>query len=397
MSVQFKYEARGASGRLERGLISAADREEALARLNRRKLTPLELKPAPQGAQAARLTDKAARDLSRTLAQLLRAGLSLSQALRFASEELPPAAASAAARMRETAESGEPASSGLDEFTGGEARLLKGVMRAGETSGRLAEALETAAVSFARSAELRARMGTALIYPGFVIAATMATLACFMLVVVPTLAQAFSGAEERLPDSTRALLALSEWLQANGLLVLLACAAIVLVCSVSEPVRLALSRVRDRVLASPIALGVAARLEYSAFSGLAALALHAGVPSGLAFDAAAQGVRNARIRAELLKAVAAIRTGERPSVALDRCARPPQSFLRLMHIGEETGRLADALKNASAMLSAEAEQRLERLGAIAGPIVTLMLGALVASVVASLFLGLLALSDLAEA
>jgi len=53
---------------------------EALERLRRRNLTPLELKPARNVQGAAPLNDLAARDLARTLAQLLRAGLSFAQA-----------------------------------------------------------------------------------------------------------------------------------------------------------------------------------------------------------------------------------------------------------------------------------------------------------------------------
>lgn len=395
MSLSFRYEARGPSGRIERGGLAARDRDDALVRLHRRKLTPLALTPSSGGQVALRLTDAAARDLARTLAQMLRAGLSLAQALRFASDELAPQAASAAARMREAAEAGDPPSQALDDFAGAEARLLKSVMHAGETSGRLAEALEMAAASFGRSAELRGRLATALIYPSFVILATLATLACFLLVVVPTLAQAFAGSEARLPPSTRALLGFSAWLQADGGLMLITAIALAALAASSANIRHTIAALIDRLVIMPWALGVAPRLEFAAFASLAALSLEAGVPSAAAFDAAASGVRNGAVRANLIRAAAAIRLGERPSAALDRLASPPRSFLRLMVVGEETGRLAEALKQASALLATEAEQRLERLGAVAGPIVTLALGAMVAGVVMSLFLGLLSLSDLA--
>ncbi|MES1198607.1 MAG: type II secretion system F family protein [Pseudomonadota bacterium] len=397
MSIVFRYEARGSSGRLERGRLVASNQQDALNRLYRRNLTPFALKQEGGARDAPRLPVTAARDLCRALAQLLRSGLSFAQALRFASEELAPAAASAASRMREAAEEGEPASQALEAYSGAEARLLQGVVLAGETSGRLADALDVAATSFARSADLRARVGTALVYPSFVIAATLATLACFLLLVVPTLAQAFSGAEDKLPDETRSLLALSAWLQANGWLLLAGAGALAILISASVETRRALSAILDQVLVSKLALGVTERLEFSAFASLAALSIEAGVPSAAAFDAAAAGVRNRIMRERLNRTIGAIRSGERPSIALERFAQPPKSLLRLMHVGEETGRLAEALKNAGALLSSEAEQRLARLGAIAGPLVTLGLGALVASIVMSLFLGLLALSDLATA
>jgi type II secretory pathway component PulF len=393
MSAIFRYEARAPSGRLERGTLAASDRQDALQRLHRRQLTPLSLRSGPSASQ--RLSVVAARDLSRTLAQLLRSGLSFAQALRFASEELPPASAAAAAAMREAAEAGDPASSALETFRGAEARLLKGVILAGETSGKLADALDVAAHSFARSAELQGRVSTALIYPAFVIIATFATLACFLLIVVPTMAQAFEGAEDRLPPETRTLLSLSAWLQANGLYLLAGLAAIIALALSSTEMRAFSSAMFDRLMASPLAMGVTPRLEFAAFARLSALSLDAGVPSGTAFDSAAGGARNSVVRDQLRRAVNSIRMGERPSAALGRCASAPKAFLRLVSVGEETGKLADALRNASALLSTEAEQRLERLGSIAGPIVTLALGGVVASIVMALFLGLLSMSDLA--
>lgn len=394
MSLSFRYEARAANGRLERGHVQATDRPDALERLRRRNLTALDLRLDAQTQRAAPLGDVAARDLARTLAQLLRAGLSLTQALRFAGDELPPAAARVALRMRESAEDGDPPSSALDHFDGAQARLLKGVMRAGETSGRLAEALEVAALAFARSAELRARMGAALIYPSFVVLATLAALGAFLFFVVPTMGQAFTGAEDRLPASTRSLLDLSAWLQANGALLILGLCAIVIFAAVNASARSALRALRDRLEISPLGMGVPVRLEYASFAGLAALSLQAGVPTAPAFEAAADAVRNAPLRAGLARATAAIRLGERPSHAFANAGAPAQ-FLRLCHVGEETGKLGDALKQASALLVSEGEQRLQRLGAIAGPLLTLGLGALVASVVMSLFLGLLALTEVA--
>jgi general secretion pathway protein F len=396
MTTMFRYEARGPTGRLERGVVDAPSRAAALERLRQRKLTPVDIKQSNGNSSGvARLTNVAARDLSRTLAQLLRAGLSLAQALKFASDELEGAAAGAAARMKDAAERGDRPSSALAEYAGAEARLLRGVVQAGEASGRLVEALDVAADAFEHAAALRGRIGGALIYPAFVIIATLATLACFLILVVPSLGQAFNGVEDRLPPSTRALMNLSTWLQSNGAITALVIAAVVGLVAISPGAQQAIARLVDRLLASPAGLGIATRLDFATFASLASLSLQAGVPAAPAFEAALDSVRSPSLRSALARAVAEIRIGERPSQALQRWANPPRSFLQLTHVGEETGRLADALQQASALLASEAEQRLARLGAIAGPAVTLVLGLIVAGVVMSLFLGLLAMSDLA--
>ncbi len=396
MSILYRYSAREISGRTVRGRLQAQSRAEALARLHRRRLTPLAIEAAAgQSDSAGQLDDRSARDLARTLAQLLRSGLSLAQALSFAGEELQGEAAFAALRLREAAERGERASAALAQFGGSQARLLAGVIMAGETSGRLPEALEVAAASFTRSTELRTRVATSMIYPGFVVIATMATLSAFVFFVVPTLAGAFEGSEAKLPQSTRTLLALSAWLKTHGLLLVLGVGAAGVSVWSNAWARQALLKAVDFVASSPLGLGIAPRLDFAAFAELAALSLSAGVPGSPAFEAAQAGVRGPGLRARLSDFLLAIRTGELPSAALERTSSPPKTMIRLMQVGEATGDLGSALRQAAELLSAEAEQRMQRLGAIAGPAITLGLGSLVGSVVLSLFLGLLAMSDLA--
>jgi general secretion pathway protein F len=299
--------------------------------------------------------------------------------------------------MQEAAARGERASAALQDYGGGQAQLLAGVIAAGESSGRLAEALDVAAAAFTRSAELKARLGGALIYPGFVIAATCATLASFLIFVVPTLGQAFEGSEAKLPASTLSILHLSAWLRGEGGLDILAGLACVVLALITPAVRARLGVVAAHAALSPLGMGVAERLACSAFASLAALSLQAGVPVPQAFEAGARAQTNPVTRRRLSAVAAAIRSGEAPSVALERNGGAPRAFVRLARLGEETGSLGETLKEAGVLLSAEAEQRLERLSAIAGPVVTLALGGLVASVVMSLFLGLLSLSDMALA
>lgn len=399
MRTAFRYTARERSGRTVRGRLEADSPADALARLHGRRLTPLAVAPQRELGRGApaRLGDRHARDLARTLAQLLRSGLPLVQALRFAADELEGPAAAAALRLREAAERGERPSSALGEFAGAPARLLAGVLLAGETSGRLAPALQMAAETFARSAELRTRVATSMIYPAFVILATLATLGVFVFFVTPTLAGAFQGSETQLPASTRRLLAVTTWLRGHTLGLLAGTGACGLLLWRAPGVRGRLARMFEATLASPAGLGIAPRLEFAAFARLTALSLDAGVPAAAALETAAASVRGDGLRARLAQAMAAMRVGERPSEALARLARPPRTLVRLMQVGEETGDLGAALGQAAALLASEAEQRLQRLGAIAGPVITLGLGGLVASVVLSLFLGLLAMSDLAGA
>ncbi|MFO1015788.1 MAG: type II secretion system F family protein [Caulobacteraceae bacterium] len=401
MTVRFQYRARDRNGRAVKGALEAGSPPEALARLRQRDLTPLALEREASGAvrrhDGAAFDEIAARDLTRTLAQLLRSGLGLPAALQFACDELTGASAGVAQRIRESLDRGERPSAALSDVNGAPARLLSGVLVAGEASGRLAEALEVAAASFTQSAALKARVVASMIYPAFVLLATLATLSAFIFFVVPTLAGAFEGSEAKLPETTKFLLGVSAWLKANALIALLIALIAGLLIWSSRAAKAWLAAALEFVLASPAGLGIAPRLQFAGFAELAALSLLAGVPVAQAFEAARSGVTGPALSRQLEAFVSAVRLGERPSEAMRRLARPPRALGRLMQVGEETGDLGTAMRQASVLLNDEAEQRLTRLGAIAGPMITLGLGGLVASVVLSLFLGLLAMSDMAAA
>jgi general secretion pathway protein F len=318
----------------------------------------------------------------------------MTQALRFAAEDMGAGAvALAAQRMREAVDRGETASSALVHFTGAPAKLLRGVIAAGEASGRMAQALRVAGISFARAADLREKALGAMIYPAFVLAMTAATLLVFLVFVVPSLADVLGGDRQSLPIATRVLLSISTWMRADGPPAALLLLAAGLLASRSGKLRSSLAAWADGLAMHPLGAGVAPRLHYASFARLAALSIEAGVPSAIAFETATAGVGSEQARRSLLRAAQAIRVGAGPSEALVRFAHPPRTLVSLMRIGEQSGRMAESLNHAADLMAAEAEERLRRLGAAAGPAVTLFLGAMIGGVVLSLFLGLMAMTD----
>lgn len=391
MSDLFEFRARNASGASERGILYAVTREEALRDLRLRNLTPLALERQTASARIA-LSDEAARDLAKTLAHLLRSGLSLSQGLHLAAQELDRAGASAALALKEAVERGHPLVEGLVTFRGASAEVLRGVLVAGSESSQLARALELAGANLHRSAELKARLRTGMVYPAFVIISSMATLLGFLWFVVPTLTGALTRDVAALPWSTRLLLDVSAWLRGNANQISIGLAGLVLI-SLTPPARRAMERVIARVLASPLAFGIPRRFELASWASLAALSLETGSTAVAAFEAAITGVRERGLADGLRAAIDRMRIGERPAMALAQCISLPPVMLRLLQVGEETGRTPEAMTQASEALIREAEQRLSRLGAIVGPMVTILLGAIVAAMVLSLFLGLLSVSD----
>src|SRR5688572_10015863 len=68
------------------------------------------------------------------------------------------------------------------------------IVRAGEAAGALGQTLDELAAFLERSAEFRARIASALLYPAMLSIAAAAALAVIMLVLIPTIAPMFADA-----------------------------------------------------------------------------------------------------------------------------------------------------------------------------------------------------------
>jgi len=90
-----------------------------------------------------------------------------------------------------------------------------------------------------------------------------------------------------------------------------------------------------------------------------------------------------------------LKQGQELSTLLDSAALFPKAAVQLVRVGEETGRLQEMLIEAADTLDREAQNTIKRLLSILVPSVTIVMGALVAVLIASVLVGILSLNDLA--
>jgi general secretion pathway protein F len=90
-----------------------------------------------------------------------------------------------------------------------------------------------------------------------------------------------------------------------------------------------------------------------------------------------------------------LKQGQDLSLLLDHAEIFPKAAVQLVRVGEETGRLADLLEEAADTLDREAQNTIDRLLSVLVPIITIVMGAIVAGLIASVLVGILSLNDLA--
>jgi len=259
-------------------------------------------------------------------------------------------------------------------------------IRAGEASGRLAEVFDRLADHFETQDSQKSRIATALVYPTFV--ALVSLLVCAVLVtqVAPELRMMFDSANRPLPDLTRLVLHTSDALTQNRVLSL--AVAFGLVGGV-----IALWRApgpRDAILTRMLHLPLVGRqLRLSICAQyLRTLALVLGSKQTVlaAVGSAAEVVTIRAVRAEADAVIADVTQGATLTAALDHLTLLPAVVRQMIRVGEETAGIDRMAERAAMVLEGWLDTERKRLAAILDPLLMMLIGVFVLTVVLAVLL-----------
>jgi len=384
-NLSFAFTAVTATGALESGVVEATSREAAAALIGGRGGFPISV--TPRTSRWLGTAAISAQDLAlglRSLATLIGAGIPLSRAFAVLDELAPPALKGALPDLRHRVEQGEPLAAALEASSLPFPAFVIGIIRAGEAGSGLAAGVERAAELLESQAAMRSALRNALAYPTMLAIGGGASVSLLIGVVLPRFAALLADYGQSLPFTTRLVLGLGLFARAALIpgLVLLAAGFVLWRRWVAEPSGAA--RWHAMLLAAPV-LGPIRRSTAAAgaCATLGAL-LEAGVPlpDALPHSGAATGDR--AVAAALLAAQRRIETGDRISSALQITGTLTPTVIRLVRLGEETGRLPQMLVHAARIEAQQAQQLLQRAIRLIEPLLIVVFGGIVMIVAAAL-------------
>ena len=397
----YRYKAAARDGDLVTGEREADSREEVVRWLQDQRLVPIQAEPAtataPATAPRAAKALPAARHVAfvRELATLMEAELPLEEALTLLGSLVAGEREKALANgLLDALRAGQPLSAALSAsgaFPADQIALIK----AGEAGGALADVFGRLAQSLERAHALRERVRSALIYPAILTVGAILSVVVLLTVVIPAFEPLFADTGRALPPATQALLDVSAAVQSAALPALL-----LMVLGVFLLTRLRRSpgpaaRLDGALLRLPLVGGLLAKLQTARFARTLATLLTNGVPLLSGLDLARSALTNRRMAETVEAAAEHLRSGGRLSDTLLAAPVWPRLSAELVRVGEETGRLPAMLARTAEILEEETGRTLERLVALITPVVTLLLGAVVAGVVVALLSAVLSVNDVA--
>jgi general secretion pathway protein F len=403
----FRWSAVNAGGDVVRGVMEAPDRSVVVERLQRQGQVVLRADADDRRAGWAdllqielgrtRALDKAALgEITRELAIMLAAGQDLDRALRFVVDNSRNARARAIlGNVRDKVRSGSSLAAALAGEPRSFSKLYIGLVRAGEAGGTLPATLDRLATLLERERSLSANLRSAMIYPALLIIAAIGSIVLLLNYVLPQFTPIFEQAGAELPASTRLLMTLGTVVGAvmPWLLVGLLAGGLIARQLLARPVyRL---KVDGMLLHLPVVGGLMRETLAARFTRTLGSLLQNGVPLIPALGIAKDALGNLAAAAAVEAAAVGAKGGAGLARPLAAAGLFPARTIHLLQLGEEAAQLSSMALKAADIHDEQARLMVQRLVALAVPMITIAMGLAVAGIVSALLTAMLSLNDLA--
>jgi len=397
----YRFEALDAHGRSVKDLIEADSERGARQALRARQWVPMRVEAVAAEAGSPHASVLRRRVFSpnsraiwtRQLAGLLVSGLPLERALTALmdeAEETPQR--ELLALLRSEVNAGAPFAQALARAPREFDEVYRAVVAAGEQTGALGQVLESLAEDLEAQQALKAKLLAATLYPAIVSLLSMVIVVFLVTYVVPQVASVFTGSKRTLPGLTLLMLAISDFIRQQGLVLLgfLLAAAMGLRGAWAHPV---LGLQADALwLRVPLVGRLARGYNSARFAGTLAMLAGAGVPILKALQAAAETLSNRAMKEDALQALVQVREGAPLASALAGKRRFPGLLAMFARLGEQTGNLPTMLQRAAAQLSGEVQRRALALATVLEPLLIVVMGGMVMLIVLAVLLPIIQLN-----
>jgi len=398
---KYFYKAVKLDGEAVEGELEAADEAALISALQAQGLLPLETRSAG-GLRARlgrtrrrRLNQKEIGILTRELATLIEAGLTLDRSLQVLIELTPEGhLVRVLSDLQDRVRGGATFSSALEAQEGQFPRLYINMVKAGEAGGALDQVLDRLADYLERTAELRQTVTSALVYPSILLFVAFTSVILLLVFVVPQFTALFEDMGAALPLSTRIVVGAGDLFRNYWWAMLAAVALIALVLErwmQDEQVR---DRLDHRILGLPLFGDLIWKMETARLAHTLATLLKNGLPLLSALTLAKEVVSNRKISHLLDEAGEDLKHGRGLAGPLVRLKALPDLALQMIRVGEESGALDAMLAKVANIYDRETRNSVQSMLTLLEPVLIIGLGVVVAGIIISILMAILGANEL---
>ncbi len=400
----FEYRALDSRGREKKGVLEGDTPRAIRQQLREQGLTPLAIETAARRETRRQRNSlgisrgMSAMDLAlvtRQLATLVKAALPLEEAIQTVARQTEKARIqSMLLSVRAKVLEGHTLADALAEFPAMFPDIYRTTVAAGEQSGHLDLVLERLADYTESRQQLRQTIQMALFYPVILTFMAIGVTSALLVYVVPEVVQVFTSINQQLPGLTLGLIALSDFLRAYGiwLIVLIIVAVILFRYLLRRPaVKFGWHRLLHRL---PLVARLMGGMNTARFARTLSIMVASSVPVLEAMRISGEVLSSLPMREAINRAAEKVREGSGIAAALEQSRYFPPMTVHLIASGESSGNLEDMLERAAENQERELKSIIAMLLGLFEPLLLVTMGGVVMVIVLAILLPIFEINSL---
>jgi type IV pilus assembly protein PilC len=405
----FAFRAVDVAGVPSRGEVDAETKGQVSEQLRERGLIVLDVSEKNEGMKLEKVFDRfrtiGMRDLSvfaRQFATLVSSGMPMLRSLYTLEDQTEDERLSEAiAGVRQDVEAGSSLADAMARRPQVFDKLFRAMVKSGESSGRLDEALDRIAYQLEKLDALKREIRSAVLYPAFVFAAAVVVMLAVVLFIVPVFADAFKeavsdqpGESADLPALTQFMIGVSDFLK--GYWFIWVPGTIGAFIGFFQWKKTDQGRAQwDRLkLRLPIHIGdIVQKTAVARWSRTFSGAVASGVPLLETIKLTGQTSGNSQVEAAMDEVYASVKSGGTLAHPIEQADVFPPMVGHMVSVGEESGQLEAMLTKIADFYEAEVDTKVKALTSLIEPAMIVVVGGMVGFIVIAMYLPLFSLYD----
>jgi len=393
VSLLFSYQAYNRTGKPEKGEISASSIAEAQLMLSEQGLLVLKVSEVKLNDRTSRVKLGDIEQSTEQLAILLNNGLKIDKALTVLSRTNSKSGIGRVWKtILEEIKKGKSLSEAIEFRADIFSTLYCEMVKIGESTGNLPKVFTRLSENLRFQIALKNKVMQAISYPIFILLVCVSAIWAIFNFVVPSMSSMFESMEE-VPSYTQFLLDVSNNVQQYQVhfLVLLAITAMSCFYMLSQ------YKTRQKFLSFlvklPLIKGITTKSDRIRFATALQLTLESGVNLSSALKLASETVISVDLKHDLQIISQQVSAGSDLSSTLQAVKLYDDIALSLITVGEESGTLANSFREIASRSRDSFETWLMKFTALLEPLLILVMGGVVGSVVIIMLLSIVSIND----
>lgn len=394
------WEGLSSNGQLLRGIYVSEHFDIVRAQLKQQGIIPTKLRRKWQFLFTLKMpTQQEIAQFTRQLANLLKAGFSLLQALELLTKQYN--ARSLMPRLlrhlKSELENGMEMSDALNRYPEYFNSFYRGLIQVSEQCGNLPEQLLKLANYQDQLLAIKQKVYKAFYYPAMLLSICIGVFICLTLFVVPQFEQLFAESNVALPWLTRFLLRSTRWLQTYGVFLLAGIISILLGGFLGrKKLGKFIQPLEKGILKMPWVGTIIQQIALARFCYTLSITLEAGLPMVKALIVTAEAVNYAIYKTAILNAQRDVIDGIPLDQALAKSVYFPSLVIQMVGTAQLTGQLEINLLQLAAYFDDQVSRKISVVTDFLEPALILILGFFIGGLMLALYWPIFELGNVME-